>query len=289
MKWNNVLMIFINLLFVLLALSCANESVEVNPQLSEEEVIYKLVFEDEFEGALPDPKNWDFEHRFVRNKELQWYQEDNAFCEDGKLIIEGRKEQVSNTNYNPNSNNWRESRELASYTSSSLNTKGKHDWLYGRFEIRAKIPVQKGMWPAFWTLGIEGEWPSNGEIDIMEFYSNQLLANFAWGTEKRWVAKWDSFKKAISEFPTNWANDFHIWRMDWMEDKIDLFVDDKLLNRVYLHRTINPTGEIENPFKQPHYVLLNLAIGSNGGDPSNTAFPARYEIDYVRVYKADLE
>jgi beta-glucanase (GH16 family) len=120
----------------------------------------------------------------------------------------------------------------------------------------------------------------------MEYYADQILANFAWGTQQRWVAKWDSYKKSISEFTVNWAKEFHVWRMDWTEEKIEIYVDDIFLNRVYLHQTINATGDIKNPFKQPHYLLLNLAIGSNGGDPSNSNFPTRYEIDFVRVYQA---
>ena len=273
-------------LTVFVFFSCAKaDGDEIIPNSAPVEIEYELVFEDEFDGGLPNPDNWGFEHGFVRNEELQWYQQDNAYCEDGYLIIEGRRERIANPSYDPNSTNWRNSREFSEYTSSSLKTKDLHSWKYGRFEIKAKINTRRGMWPAIWTLGIEGEWPSNGEIDIMEYYSDYILANFAWGTNKRWVPKWDGFKKHISSFPPDWANEFHIWRMDWTAEKIELFLDDVLLNVVYLNRTINPSGEIENPFKQAHYLLLNLAIGSNGGDPSGTTFPAKYEIDYVRVYQ----
>lgn len=272
-------------LLVVLMCSCSGESEKVNPQLPIEQIEYELIFEDEFDGTLPNPDNWGFEHGFVRNEELQWYQEENAFCEEGLLIIEGRREQIPNSNYTPGSTNWRESREFAAYTSSSLNTKGKHSWLYGRFEIKAKIDTRRGLWPAIWTLGVEGEWPGKGEVDIMEYYADQILANFAWGTNQRWVAKWDGFKKPISDFSVDWASEFHVWRLDWTEEKMEIYLDDELMNRVYLHTTINPEGDIHNPFKQPHYMLLNLAIGSNGGDPSDTNFPCRYEIDYVRVYQ----
>lgn len=265
--------------------SCSQENEEVGPQPPPTEIEYELVFEDEFDGAFPNPDNWGFEAGFKRNNELQWYQQENAFCADGKLIIEGRREQVVNPNYDPESNDWRLSREYAEYTSASLNTKGKHSWKYGRFEVRAKIEAKQGMWPAIWTLGDNGEWPSNGEVDIMEYYADKILANFAWGTDQRWIAKWDGFKKNISEFPSDWALDFHVWRLEWTEQKMQIFLDDVLLNQVFLNQTINPISEIENPFKQPHYLLLNLAIGSNGGDPSGTAFPRRYEVDYVRVYQ----
>ncbi|TSA53119.1 MAG: glycoside hydrolase family 16 protein, partial [Planctomycetaceae bacterium] len=151
--------------------------------------------------------------------------------------------------------------------------------------------TRAGLWPAFWTFGIEGPWPSNGEIDIMEYYRGVLLANAAWATEKRWVAKWDDSKKPITEFNVpNWSEKFHIWRMDWDSDSIKLYVDDMLLNEVDLSTTINKDGEGKNPFHQPHYIILNLAIGGKaGGDPSNTKFPAKFEVDYVRIYQKQAE
>jgi beta-glucanase (GH16 family) len=83
-----------------------------------------------------------------------------------------------------------------------------------------------------------------------------------------------------------WAAAFHVWRMDWDETSITLFCDDQLLNKVELQQLTNKDGSGINPFKQPHYMLLNLAIGgTNGGDPANTPFPARFEVDYVRVYQ----
>jgi beta-glucanase (GH16 family) len=82
---------------------------------------------------------------------------------------------------------------------------------------------------------------------------------------------------------TNWIKKFHIWRMDWDNVSIRLFLDDQLLNEVLLSETVNPDGF--NPFLQPHFILLNLAIGANGGDPSKSAFPIKYEVDWVRVYQ----
>jgi beta-glucanase (GH16 family) len=128
---------------------------------------------------------------------------------------------------------------------------------------------------------------SNGEIDLMEYYQGDILANACWGTEKRWVAKWNTGKKPVESFGNpRWDSDFHIWRMDWDADYIHLYVDDVLLNTIDLAETMNPTDRgPKNPFRQPHYLLLNLAIGANGGDPSATEFPSRYEIDYVRIYQ----
>lgn len=248
---------------------------------------YALVWSDEFDkdGKLDETK-WTYEKGFVRNNELQWYQPENASCEKGFLIIEGRREKKPNPNYEAGSKDWKKSREFIEYTSSSVKTSGLHQWQYGRFEIRAKIDTRPGLWPAFWTLGVADEWPSNGEIDIMEYYRGMLLANVAWGTNKRWTAKWDSTKKPIKDFPADWSSKFHIWRMDWDAQAIRLYCDGELLNETLLKNTINGNAEHKNPFHQPHYILLNLAIGGgSGGDPSKTAFPARYEIDYVRIYQ----
>ena len=264
-----------------------------SPDFSEPKVIsgMKLVWDDEFNNkGKPDPSNWIYEEGFVRNMELQWYQPENATCQNGILIIEGRREKVKNPDYNKGSADWKSKKEFAEYTSASIQTRGLRQWQFGRFEIRARIDTACGAWPAIWTLGISGDWPANGEIDIMEFYRIKgiptILANFAWGTDQRWVAKWDDLKKPLSDFAANdsdWTKKFHIWRMDWNKDSISLFLDDQLLNTTLLKQTINPDGF--NPFLQPHFILLNLAIGANGGDPSKTRFPIKYEVDYVRVYQ----
>lgn len=249
---------------------------------------YKLVWADEFnkDGKL-DTTKWRYERGFARNQELQWYQEDNAWCEKGVLVIEGRKEQKPNPRYKEGSNNWASSRKKIEYTSSSVNTSGKHSWQYGRFVMRGKIDISSGLWPAWWTLGVAGEWPSNGEIDIMEYYRKMLLANIALGTDQRYKAHWYSNTKDIEQLGgKEWASKFHVWRMDWDEHAIALYVDDKLLNKVEMNKLNNKDKVGSNPFKQPHYMLLNLAMGGiNGGDLGDTVFPNRFEIDYVRVYQ----
>lgn len=246
---------------------------------------YKLVWADEFsKNGMVDTSIWQFEKGFVRNNELQWYQAQNAWCENGRLILEARRETRPNPGYKEGSDNWRENRKEVQYTSASIHTARRKTWKYGRFEIRAKISAKPGLWPAIWTLGAHGEWPWNGEIDIMEYYKGDILANVATGTDKRWNAKWFTTKKPVSSFKADWDKDFHIWRMDWDAHFIRIYVDDLLLNEVKLDAAVNPDNS--NPFQQPHYLLLNLAIGGdNGGDPSGTAFPSRYEIDYVRVYQ----
>jgi beta-glucanase (GH16 family) len=247
---------------------------------------YKLVWADEFsKEGKPDVSNWKFKQGFVRNHELQWYQPQNAWCKDGLLIIEARREKLPNPNYDSTSSSWKNTNRYIEYTSSSLNTKDLHSWKFGRFVMRGKIDTYAGLWPAFWTLGISREWPSNGEIDIMEYYKNNLLANIACGTQQRYKAKWYSKSTPLLSFnDPSWSSKFHIWRMDWDENAISLFVDDQLLNKTELKQLYNP--DETNPFERQQYLLLNLAIGGdNGGDPAGTTFPRHFLIDYVRVYQ----
>lgn len=242
---------------------------------------YHLVWSDEFNhDGPPDPKNWTFENGFIRNHEQQWYQPENASCKHGLLIIEAQKEHKPNPNYQPNSNDWRKNRPYIDYTSACLETRGLHSWQTGRFEMRARIDIDPGCWPAWWTLGIDKPWPANGEIDMMEYYRGKLLANIAClGANHK--ARWYSRTKAVEK---KWAKKFHVWRLDWNVDSIHLYVDNTLLNSMPLSALVNPDGS--NPFAQPHFMLLNLAIGGdNGGDPSHTKFPRRFQVDYVRIYQ----
>ncbi|MDD4970579.1 MAG: glycoside hydrolase family 16 protein [Paludibacter sp.] len=276
------------LIFVLFALLCTN----VRSQVHISNAGYKLVFSEEFDkNGKPDSAVWNFEYGFVRNKEFQWYQENNAYEKDGVLVIEGRKEKIKNPAYDAESNSWRKNREFAEYSSASINTRGKKEFLYGRFEIRARIDTAMGLWPAIWTLGVNRNWPGNGEIDLMESYPvngiHYILANVLSVDEKSSLQKWHSIKTPLSKFlekDKHWPKKFHIWRMDWDEKAIRLYLDNEILNETLLTTTIGPDGF--QPFNQPHYILLNLAIGGdNGGDLTYTKFPTKYEIDYVRVYQ----
>lgn len=244
---------------------------------------YQLVWSDEFNNnGAPDAANWTYEHGFVRNEEAQWYHPQNAYCRNGFLIIEARREQKPNPGYVANSKDWRKNRQQIDYTSACLITRGLHQWQYGRFEMRARIDVSNGMWPAWWTLGVNKPWPANGEIDIMEYYRGKLLANIAC-LDSNSKAEWHSNTTPVDSV---WASKFHVWRMDWNEKFIALYVDDSLMNKVELNKLVNRDGSGFNPFQQPHYMLLNLAIGGmNGGDPTNTPFPKKFEVDYVRVYQ----
>jgi beta-glucanase (GH16 family) len=257
----------------------------------------KLVWSDEFNyTGKPDTTSWRYERGFVRNQELQWYQKENANCSGGRLLIEARREKIKNPNYNPERKDWR-SAEFAEYSSSSIQTRGFHQFQFGRFEIRARIDTTKGSWPAIWTLGTSGGWPRGGEIDIMEFYRSNykdlpdreipmILANIAWQGAQGRGTKWNTGKKPIADFTSKdpqWVKKYHVWRMDWSKDSISLYLDDLLLNSQKLSETGSADGF--NPFLQPHYILLDLAIGGQGKDPARSKFPITYEVDYVRVYQ----
>lgn len=285
----------LNLSYLLIAvfgISCNPLNTTVS--ISDHQIVvpegYDLVWHDEFDkDGKPDEDFWSYEIGFKRNNELQYYLSENVNIKNGLLVIEGKKENINNKAFAPESKDWRENQEYAQYSSASINTRGKKAFQYGIVEVRAKIDTALGMWPAFWTLGETQSWPANGEIDIMEYYrvkeEGTILANAAWASsDKR--AEWDEAKIPIVKFlekDPNWVNEFHVWNLNWNEDYIRLYLDNELLNEVDLTKTINPDGF--NPFQQPHYILLNLAIGSNGGDPSSTPFPKEYLVDYVRVFQ----
>lgn len=257
---------------------------------------YRLVWADEFDyEGTPKADNWNFEHGFVRNNEAQWYQAENATVRDGALVITGKREHKANPTYNPEGKHWGQKRENIEYTSACLITEGKHEFLYGRFEIRARIPATRGSWPAIWFKGANGlPWPQRGEIDLLEFYPQgkeaQIHANACWGG-KNGGSTWDSQAIPFAHWTQKdslWATQFHVWRMDWEEDYIRLYLDDELLNEIDITKTINAQGHPgagTNPFHTPAFLLLNLAMGSTGGPIDEQALPMRYEVDYVRVYQ----
>jgi len=252
---------------------------------------YALVWSDEFDtDGRPDPSRWTYETGFVRNAELQWYQPDNAFVADGKLVIEARREQRPNPEFGradvDDEFRWR---RTIDYTSASVTTRGLHAWRFGRFEIRARIATEEGLWPALWLLGVEERWPAKGEIDLMEYYDASILANFAWASNAPGKAQWKSSKTPLERLTDDpaWARQFHVWAMEWSKDRINLYLDGQLLNSIDPSATRNPKGyAVTHPFLQPHYLIINLALGGQaGGSVAKTTFPSRVEVDYVRVFQ----
>jgi len=235
---------------------------------------WELIWADEFnyEGPADDAK-WDYETGFVRNREKQYYtraRPENARVENGTLIIESRKEKY----------------EKGEYTSASLHTWHKAEWLYGRIEVRAKLPTGKGMWPAIWMLGVNRDkvgWPTCGEIDIMEnvgFDPNTIHANIHTGkyNHTKGTGKGSRIK---AEKP---YDRYHVYAIEWRKDRMDFFLDEKK----YFTFKNEGTGNDVWPYDKPHYLILNAAVGGSWGGKKgidNAIFPQKYHIDYVRVFK----
>lgn len=234
---------------------------------------WKLVWRDEFNyDGPPDPAKWGYEKGFVRNKEAQYYTADrreNARVENGKLVIEARKDDF----------------EGHPVSSASLTTQGHASWTYGRIEVRAKIPTGKGTWPAIWMLGDDHAdgWPKCGEIDILEnvgFDPNEAVftvhstkpdgtGHAAWGEST-----------TVPNLPAA----YHVYAVEWSASAIVWSMDGKT---VHVYSKADPHG-VAWVFDKPQYLLLNLAVGGAWGGQQgidDTIFPARYEIDYVRVYQ----
>jgi beta-glucanase (GH16 family) len=251
----------------------------------------KLVWSDEFDyTGLPDSTKWSYEEGFVRNHELQYYTTDraeNVRVENGTLILETRKEQYKNENYETETaSDWRKQREFADFTSVSLTTKDKQAWRYGRIEVRAKLPTGIGMWPAIWLLGknmnIAG-WPECGEIDIMENvgFDPEIIHGNIHTQKYNHIKKTNKGSKITVEKPYQL---FHTYAIEWSEEKIDFFVE----NTKYFSFENENSGNEVWPFDKEHYLILNIAIGGSWGGQQgvdDSIFPQQFVIDFVRVYK----
>lgn len=272
-----------------------DEELSLIDSIKAQESKYQTVWQEDFDtdGAI-NTDDWNTSTGFIRNNEMQWYQPENVWIEDGVMVFEGRKEHKPNPNYDPNSGDWRKNRQYIEYTSAAVSTNNKHDWLYGRFSVRAKIPTASGSWPAIWFLGNEsvtGPWPSSGEIDLMEYYKGKTLANTVWGSEAQWTGQWETGGggQPLSYWRTqnpNWTDEYHIWKMEWTKEAIKLYLDSELVTVCHLSRTINKGTwwKVENPFHTNQYLLLNLALGGDGGGTiDNSALPMRYLVDYVHI------
>ena len=250
---------------------------------------WRLEWSEEFAGHEINSAVWTFEEGWVRNNELQYYtvgRKENAKIEDGKLVITARKERWPNRFYSPSAptNNFKKGRAEASYTSASLHSRGKFEFRYGRLEVKAKIPEGLGTWPAIWMCGSGMRWPKCGEIDVMEavgYRPGRVFATTHWADLKtgKHVQK-GGFKDAAP------ADGFHLYGIEWDENRIDYFYDGEKYHTQDISGLTDRDGF--NPFRQPFFLRLNLAFGGGWGGRmgvDDTVLPARYEIDYMRLYK----
>lgn len=250
---------------------------------------WRLAWGDEFDQArCPSPAKWSFEHGFVRNEQLQWYQPENASCRNGVLTIEARRERRRNPRYRPGGGgDWSVSRRFAGYTSASLTS--KFSFTYGRAEALIRIDPRPGSWPTFWTLGTRFRtdplaWPASGEANIMDYYGRNVLASVC--IPKANSCRWSTTRQSLASLGgATWASRFHLWAMDWNAERIELLLDGRVVQRFKVADAALGGGK--NPYvNQPAFLLLSQAIGgTSGGDPANTEFPVRLEVKYVRVYQ----
>lgn len=240
--------------------------------------VYKLVWSDEFNyTGLPDSSKWSFDtignsHGWGNN-EKQFYTShdpDNAWVENGLFTITARIDSMRGKEF----------------TSARLISKFKGDWLYGRFEIRAKNPTGKGTWPAIWMLSTDGEygrWPRSGEIDIMEnvgFDPDTIVGS---SHSKRYNHMIGTQKNARIYCPENY-NDFVLYTLEWEPEEWRLYVDNL---HYFTYKNTNEGFEVW-PYDKRFYMILNLAIGGNWGGKNGIdrlLFPHKFQIDYVRVYQ----
>jgi len=254
---------------------------------------YVYCWGDEFDKDGPVDRNlWQFEKGLKRGNEAQCYTDrtDNAYVKDGQLVIVGKKEHIKNPNYDPNSSDWREKDPYAEYSSASIIGKDVRHFLFGRIEVRARLTPSNGYFPAIWTCGYNKGWPANGEIDIMEHYwsggKQVLTANFCVSPNDPsdiYAMTWNSTFTPLSyyqEKDSEWLKKYHVWRMDWDEEKITLFVDNEARNSIKIKEFRNGDGSIA--FYNPQYMWLNLALKNFGHGIDERQI---FEVDYFRVYQ----
>jgi len=239
---------------------------------------YKLVWSDEFgTNGLVDSTKWAYDTAGNSwgwgNNEAQWYTADsikNAVIKDGYLHITARKELTMGKQY----------------SSARIRTKGKADWLYGRFEINAKVPGTRGMWPAIWMLSTDntyGGWPSSGEIDIMEHVGYIPDTIFASTHCESYYFKIGTQKTKPIVIP-DCTTAFHTYTLEWDPEEIRMYVD---TTQYFSFKNEHNTYK-EWPFDKPFNLIMNVAVGGDWGGVmgiDTTAFPQEMVVDYVRVYQ----
>lgn len=229
----------------------------------------KLIFADDFLGTKLNETYWNYNLGDGcptlcgwGNREHQIYTKENIYLEDGNLIITATNDGI--------------------IESGRIHTKDKVEFKYGTVEVRAKLPVGKGVWPAIWMLGHDiayNTWPACGEIDIMEYAGKQpSTIHTSLHTPD---SHGQTINTSVTEIPSL-EQDFHVYKAKWDADSIRFFIDETL---VY---TFSPKVKNNNnwPFDKPFYLILNFAVGGTfaGNEIDPSIFPQKFIIDYVKVY-----
>ena len=239
---------------------------------------YALAWADEFNSGSLNSSDWSFENGDGcpgvcgwGNNELEYYTDrpDNLFFQDGKMIIEAKKENYAGKNY----------------TSSKILTRGKKVFKFGRIDIRAQLPKGKGIWPAFWLLpqnNVFGGWPKSGEIDLMEMIGHQPATTY--GTLHFGPGPGSTQLGGNYSLPSGIFNEqFHVFSVEWKQDEIKWLID----GNVYSTHTIAEFGSNNYPFNEDFFLIVNMAVGGNwpGSPDATTYLPQWLILDYIRVYQ----
>ena len=233
-----------------------------------------LVWSDEFNGTTLNTSDWNYDvgdgcpNCGWGNNELEYYTAgDNLYFQNGKMIIEARKE----------------SKNGKSYTSTRLTTMNKKSFKFGRVDIRAKLPFGQGIWPAFWMLGdnfTTAGWPACGEIDIMEMLGHQPNKVYSTIHYKSGTGSKNIEKSLVNT--ASLADEFHVYSLVWETDKIKTMLDDKVIGEF-------SSAEVSGnyPFNEKFFFLFNVAVGGNwpGSPNTTTYFPQFMMVDYIRVFQ----
>ena len=245
-----------------------------------------LAWHDEFNGNRLDASKWRPELGVVRNQgAAQTYTADSISVKDGMLTLTTEARETPVSNYKPGSSRWTEQRKTMPYKSGSITTKGHKNFFHGRLEVRAKVPGNKGAWPAIWLINDNPwGWPQCGEIDIMEHASqqhNHCHATIHWG---RNGGNQDAMVNKHPVVPTL-TDDFHVYWMEWDKATIRLGVDKQEIISLETEKVTYPDGR--NPFRKGGYLIINTAVGGPGTmteAPDASQYPCQFQVDYVRYY-----
>lgn len=237
---------------------------------------YSLVWSDEFTGNSLNLNSWNQEigngSGGWGNNELEYYTNStkNTFVSNGNLIIEAREETIGTFNY----------------TSGRMTTQDKKFFKFGRIDIRAKLPVGKGLWPALWMLGSnisDAGWPACGEIDIMELIG--VSPSTVYGTLHWKNASGEHASKGanLALLSGDYSKEFHVFSIIWKQDDITWYIDDQQ----FLDISVSDIAPAENPFNSNQFFIFNVAVGGNWPGPTDntTEFPERMFVDYIRVFQ----
>jgi beta-glucanase (GH16 family) len=268
-------------LLVCVCFACISSSAFADEPSSTKSNDWQLVWQDEFDGAELSLKKWNVLTReHSKHNELQYYLPDEVYLHEGSLRMRSRKRDFGTQNF----------------TSGRVDTSGKFAPVYGRFEIRARLPGGKGLWPAHWLYPQNRDWamellmaetvaagkersipearPWYSEIDIMEFLGHET--NVLYGTLH--YHTFDGQKKSTSgthKGSADYTKDFHVYSLEWEPGEMRWFIDGQPIHKT--NQGIPHT---------PHYLILNTAVGGAwpGNPDESTTFPQYHDIDYVRVY-----